>query len=100
MSAIQYSAIATAATTAIIITTYIISTTCNISGFSLLCPYICILTPSAVFVSVCVCGRNVIGPSPSSALIRSNTTRTDTNHNTPSTTHIKRCEYCHNILST
>jgi hypothetical protein len=99
MSATQYSAITTAATTAIIITTYIISTTYNVSGFSHLCPCICSLTPSAVFISVCICVRSNVGPSPSSAFIRSNTTRTDTNHSTPPATYIQRCEYCHKILS-
>jgi hypothetical protein len=100
MSAIKYSATATAATTTIILTTYIISTTCNISGFSHLCPYICILTPSAVFISVCICGRdNVICPSSSSsAFIRSNTTRTNTSHDTPPAAYTQRCEYFYQIL--
>jgi hypothetical protein len=99
MSAIQYSATATAATTAIIITTYIISTIYNISGFIHLCPYVCILTPSSVFVSVCICVRGNVDPLPSSPFIRSNTTRTDTNLNILPATCIQRCEYCHKILS-
>jgi hypothetical protein len=89
-SAIQYSIIAATAATTIIITTYNISTTCDISEFSQLCPYTRIFTPSAVFVSIRISGSG-ISPSPSSAFIRN--TWTDTVHNTPPTTYTQRCEY-------
>jgi hypothetical protein len=97
-SAIQYSIIATTTATAIIITTYNISTTRDISEFSQCSTHICIVTPSAVFVSICIGSRDiVISPSPSSAF---RNTRTDTVHNTPPTTYIQRCEYCQRNLST
>jgi hypothetical protein len=97
---IWYSTISATAATTIIITTYNISTPCNISRFSHLCPYICILTPSAVFIRICSSGRdNSISPSPSSAFIRNNT-RTDAVHNTPSATYTQRCEYYHKNLCT
>jgi hypothetical protein len=96
--AIQYSIIAAAAT-AIIITTYNISTTRDINEYCQFCPHTCILTPSAVFVNIRISGRdNAISPSPPSAFIRN--TRTDAVHNTPPTTYIQRCEYFHKNLST
>jgi hypothetical protein len=77
--AIQYSIIAAAAT-AIIITPYI-STTRDINEYCQFCPHTCILTPSAVFINICISGRdNAISPSPLSVFIRN--TRTVTIHNT------------------